>query len=287
MKVVIRIVLFTLLVTAFYTYVGQMVPQKEVHPPKDLEVGAGLSTAELVQAGRQIAEGKGTCMGCHTIGASGKQRFPDLAGIGSKAATRRPGVSDVDYLAEALYEPDAYIVEGYSPGMPPIAKPPISLSDAEILAVIAYLQSLGGTASVTTATRVKYATTAPAAAAAAGKGAASASPPGGTAAAGAAPATTAAASPATPEQLLERHGCYMCHGRDKGAKTLGPSFHGMGRRLTAPQIYEAILDPDASIAKGYPKGAMSSNLKATGFYEKATAADIRAMAEYLARGAKP
>lgn len=280
MKVVFRIVLFTLLVTAFYSYVGQMVPQKEVHPPKDLEVGAGMSTAELVQAGRQIAEGKGTCMGCHTIGASGKQRFPDLAGIGARAANRRPGVSDVDYLAEALYEPNAYIVEGYSPGMPPIAKPPISLSDAEILAVIAYLQSLGGKASVTPATRVKYASAAPATAA-------SASSSGGMAVAGAAPATAAAPAPATPAQLLERHGCYVCHGRVKGAKTLGPSFHGIGRRLTSPQIYESILDPDARIAKGYPKGVMSSNLKATGFYEKATAADIRAMAKYLARGAKP
>ena len=41
--------------------------------------------------------------------------------------------------------------------MPVISKPPIGLSDQEILTVIAYLQSLGGTPSVTMATKLKYA----------------------------------------------------------------------------------------------------------------------------------
>ncbi len=137
MKNVLKIFLFTILVTAFYAYVGQMVPQKEVHPPKDLAVTADMSTEELVEAGKQIAGGKGTCLGCHTIGAEGKGRFPDLAGIGARASQTRPGMDAIAYLAECLYEPDAYIVEGFSPGMPPIHKAPIGLSDAEILAVIA------------------------------------------------------------------------------------------------------------------------------------------------------
>ena len=45
--------------------------------------------------------------------------------------------------------PDVFIVEGYNPGMPAIDKPPIGLTDQEILAVIAYLQSLGGTPTIT------------------------------------------------------------------------------------------------------------------------------------------
>jgi hypothetical protein len=40
-------------------------------------------------------------------------------------------------------------VKGFNPGMPAIHKPPIGLTDQEILAVIAYLQSLGGTPTVT------------------------------------------------------------------------------------------------------------------------------------------
>jgi hypothetical protein len=40
--------------------------------------------------------------------------------------------------------------------MPEINKPPIGLSDEEILTVIAYLQSLGGTPTVTLKTSHKY-----------------------------------------------------------------------------------------------------------------------------------
>ena len=47
------------------------------------------------------------CLTCHTIGQSGALRFPDLEGIGAKAKTRVPGMSDVEYLAQSLYEPTA------------------------------------------------------------------------------------------------------------------------------------------------------------------------------------
>jgi mono/diheme cytochrome c family protein len=155
-KNALKLMAFTVLVTAFYAYVGQMVPQKEVHPPKDLVVGPDMGTAELVEAGRQIAEGKGTCLGCHTVGSQAKGRFPDLGGVGARAGSRKPGLTDLDYLAESLYEPNAFIVEGFSPGMPAINKAPIGLSDAEMLAVIAWLQSLGGEPTVTGRTALKY-----------------------------------------------------------------------------------------------------------------------------------
>lgn len=157
MKNFLKIFLFTLLVTGFYTYVGQMVPQTEVYPPKDREIKADMTTDEMVEAGQEIVGGKGTCMGCHTLGADKAGRFPDLGGIGARAASRKPGMSDVDYLAECLYAPNAYIVPGFNPGMPQINKPPIGLSDGEILAVIAYLQSLGGEPTVTMKTKLKYA----------------------------------------------------------------------------------------------------------------------------------
>jgi hypothetical protein len=40
--------------------------------------------------------------------------------------------------------------------MPTISQPPIGLTDQEILTVIAYLQSLGGTPTVTLQTKHKY-----------------------------------------------------------------------------------------------------------------------------------
>lgn len=140
--------------TAFYTMVGQLVPQKEVHPPKETALKKEMSSDELVKAGKEIAEGKGLCSTCHTVGRSGALRFPDLDGIGARAASRRPGHSDVDYLAESIYDPNLYIVPGFTAGMPVINKPPIGLNDQEILAVIAYLQSLGGKVTVTMESKV-------------------------------------------------------------------------------------------------------------------------------------
>jgi mono/diheme cytochrome c family protein len=136
--------------------VGQLVPQKEVLPPEETVMRADMTTDEMVTIGRQIMEGKGLCTTCHTIGQTGALRFPDLDGIGARAAERIPGLSDVEYLAQSLYEPDIYIVEGFNPGMPVINKPPIGLTDQEILSVIAYLQSLGGTPNVTLQTSHRY-----------------------------------------------------------------------------------------------------------------------------------
>jgi len=150
----LRIFGLTVATTAFYTLVGQLVPQKEVHPPKEAELKKDMTSDQVVKAGQEIFEGKGLCTTCHTLGKSGALRFPDLGGIGSRAASRKPGLSDVDYLAESIYDPNLYILPGFNPGMPVINKPPIGLSDQEILAVIAYLQSLGGKVSDTLDSKV-------------------------------------------------------------------------------------------------------------------------------------
>jgi hypothetical protein len=170
--VTVRIGALVLVTTAFYGYVGQMVPQKEVQPPEEIALSTDLTTADMVGVGRQIMEGKGLCVTCHTIGKSGALRFPDLDGIGARAATRVPGLSDVEYLAQSMYEPNTFIVPGFNPGMPTINQPPIGLSDQEILCVIAYLQSLGGTPTVTLQSTHRYF---------GGTGAPPAAPAGGTA----------------------------------------------------------------------------------------------------------
>src|ERR671929_1829994 len=93
------------LTTGFYAYVGQMVPQKEVQPPAEIVLKSDLKTEDMVKVGREIMEGKGLCLTCHTIGKSGALRFPDLAGVAGRAKTREPGLSDIQYFAQAMYEP--------------------------------------------------------------------------------------------------------------------------------------------------------------------------------------
>jgi hypothetical protein len=154
---ILKIAVLVVATTSFYMYVGQMVPQKEVYPPVEVVLKADMSPAEMAKTGREIMDGKGLCFTCHTIGKKeGPFRFPDLDGVDARAKTRRPGYSDVDYLAESIYEPSAFIVPGFNPGMPVINKPPIGLTDQEILCVIAYLQTLGGQTTVTMATKLKY-----------------------------------------------------------------------------------------------------------------------------------
>ena len=188
--VVARIGVLVLGSTAFYGYVGQMVPQSQVlPPPTEIVIPADLTTDQMIPIGRQIMETKGLCFTCHTVGRTGALRFPDLAGIGGRTAERVPGLSDVEYFAQSMYEPDVFVVPGFNPGMPTINRPPIGLTDQEILTVIAYLQSLGGTPSVTMQTSHRYyAAPAAADAAPAAAGAAPAAP-------GTAPAATGAAVP--------------------------------------------------------------------------------------------
>ena len=143
--------------TGFYAYVGQMVPQKEIYPPKEILIKSDITTAEMTTIGKEIFEGKGLCTTCHTIGKkTGPYRFPDLDNVAVRARTREPGLSDIDYFAQTMYEPDVFIVPGFNPGMPTINKPPIGLTDQEVLCVMAFLQSLGGTPNVTMATKHHY-----------------------------------------------------------------------------------------------------------------------------------
>ena len=105
---------------------------------------------QFVEAGKAIFNGKGSCYSCHTLNPSAPPgRGPDLTDIGMGAATRKPGMDSKAYLIESLYDPSAFLVHGYGKTMTPAWKPPISLSNLEIEAVIAFLQSQGGEVDLT------------------------------------------------------------------------------------------------------------------------------------------
>lgn len=122
---------------------------------KRAELLADLNTEKMVELGKEIVHGRGLCFNCHSIGeVGGGTQGPDLQGIGSRAGSRVSGMSDIEYLAQSLYDPNAYVVEGFAPSMIPADKPPIGLSEVEIMMVIAYLQSLGGTPTITPETKL-------------------------------------------------------------------------------------------------------------------------------------
>jgi mono/diheme cytochrome c family protein len=83
-----------------------------------------------------IAKG---CGGCHTLsavpGAVGTTG-PNLNGIGTRAAERKPGTSAEDYIRESILNPTAYVVQGFQPIMPSFQG---QLSDEELRTLVDFL----------------------------------------------------------------------------------------------------------------------------------------------------
>ena len=262
---ILRIAALVVLATAFYTYVGQLVPQKEVYPPAEVEMKANMSTDEMVKVGHQIMEGNGMCFTCHTVGKQGALRVPDLQGVGDRAKTREPGLTDVQYFEQALYEPNSYIVPGFNPGMPVINKPPIGLTDQEILTVIAALQGMGGTPSVTMDTKLAHAAGGggPASGATVAGGTPAGGPPSGTTPAPTAAVATGTPPPAIPAAAtsssgdpLADLGCAGCHGAGKKGKSLA------GRKMDAAALSSALVKAHADITQNLTLGQIEAMAKA-------------------------
>jgi len=137
-----------------FTYIGYQVPQKVSLPPgkEAFDFNQLTSQQELVQIGQKIFFGKGQCALCHTISPTSEAvRAPVLFAIGGRLTK--------EFMYESITKPAAYIKKDFDPPdpkdyptrMPVISKPPIGLSENEILAVIAFLQSQGGKVTVTPA----------------------------------------------------------------------------------------------------------------------------------------
>ena len=145
---VIKLLSFVLMVIWLYAFAASIVPETST---ATVDLSSIERTPEaFIEAGEIIFNGKGKCNTCHTLDPSApKSRCPDLADVGIRSATRQPGMTAKEYLIEATYEPHKYLVPGYGNIMPPVWKPPISLSEIEIETVIAFLQSQGGEVDLT------------------------------------------------------------------------------------------------------------------------------------------
>jgi cytochrome c oxidase subunit 2 len=101
-------------------------------------VGAAAATVGLsmVEQGRTLAE-SGACMACHTTdGSTGLG--PTWQGLFGKTETLADGttiVVDEDYLKESILNPNAKVVQGFAPVMPPG-----NYTDAELDALITYIK---------------------------------------------------------------------------------------------------------------------------------------------------
>ncbi len=100
--------------------------------------GCGVSQPDPI-AGRDLAASKG-CLACHAADASTKIG-PSWAGLYGSQVELNDGttiVADDAYLEESIFDPNAKIVEGYTP----YAMPAIPLSTPELRSIVEYLKTM-------------------------------------------------------------------------------------------------------------------------------------------------
>ena len=255
-RINLRVLLVATIVIGFYTLVAHAIPQLESDVPETLSLGAGATPEVLVAAGERIYSGAGGCTACHGLGTRAPNLLTDHAGqgpIGARCGARRPGMDCKAYILESMIEPGAFLVPGFENIMPDMRR---QLDEAQIWTVIAYMQSLGGEVTVTGADLP-----------------AAADP-------GAAPTPSGPPITATmdPVALLKEKGCLACHPIDGAGPPIGPSFDGMGRRISADRIRRGIVDPAAEAARGYEQAA---GLMPPIFGQMLTAAQLEVLVRFL------
>jgi mono/diheme cytochrome c family protein len=226
--------------------------------PKQLALGSDVTPEQLVAAGQDLYNGAGGCTACHGLGTRAPNLVTDERGtgqIGGRCAARQSGKDCKVYLHEALVEPAEFVVPGYEPIMPNLAR---TLTPQQIWALVAFLQSLGGEVTVTAEDLP-----------AEGHGPEEEE----AAAAGFAGGST------EPLTMLRGGGCFGCHKLGDEGATLGPDFTRIGARASAAVIRQGILDPDARVAPGYEnfKGVMPKGLG-----DQMTATQLETLVQFLA-----
>jgi len=243
---------FTVALVLVFVWIGEVVTRLSGEGDRRpaVAVTAGNITPE---AGESLFWGKGKCYTCHAVGSRGHAiRGPNQGEsgplglpIGARAeerarertrATGRPYTA-TDYLVESLVDPGAYVVAGYKNEMPNPLRPPISLTPDEVTAVVAYLQSLGGTVDVA-AIRLPAGLAARAAQAA-----------------GEEVGPYLPGDPAKGRALFfdpqSSAGCAKCHAVDGRGGHVGPELTGLAGTRDLRFIIESILEPSKVIASGY------------------------------------
>lgn len=258
----LKIALVVLGTVSAYTLLANSIPQVESAVPEELTLSAEASAEELVAAGAELYAGAGGCTACHGLGTRAPNLLTDQGGtglIGERCNQRVPGVTCKEYLHQALIDPNGHVVEGFEPIMPDMRR---TLSEAQIWALVAYLESVGGTVTVTPED-IRVAAPTPAQAA------------------GGAPtaAAPAAGGSVDPVAILQANQCLACHKAGAEGGVIGPDLTRIGAQRDEAYIRRAILEPNAEITPGYE--AVAGVMPAT-FGQQLSAAQLEALVKHLA-----
>ena len=257
---VLGVVLGTLLV---YTLIANKIPQVQSEVPQTLALGANVTPEQLVAAGEKVFTGIGGCPTCHGLGTRAPNLLADEKGtglIGARCAQREPGKNCKQYLFESLDNPTAFVVSGYDPIMPVMSR---QLAPQQIWALIAFLESQGGTVDVT-ASDIPAQTSAPTPTPGASPGSSGSAFAGGS---------------TDPGAIINAAGCLGCHKMNGAGGAIAPDLSHVGSRRNAEALRRKILDPTSSVTKGFEKfaGVMPKT-----FGTMMNAAQLEALVRFLA-----
>jgi putative heme-binding domain-containing protein len=227
---------FTLVIIGTFTYISMYVGALSGG-----SAGGAVDGGVDVETGESLFWGDGQCSTCHKIGSEGSStRGPDQENLFVKAAARaqEEGLSSAtEYIVESIVDPSAYIVEGYGDIMPKVYDPPIVMDRDQVLAIILYLQTLGGEPNL--AELMKYKDRIPAASK---KKIKPWVPP-------------IVVGPEVGEEIFfsDTHeaSCSKCHYAKGKGEEIGPELDTVAAVQTPEYIIESILNPSAEIVKGY------------------------------------
>ena len=244
----LKVVAFSLLtIGLFAAFSNFMIPRIEPEPPPVDEVVdlSAMSMSDFVAFGERVLNGKGTCTLCHNA-VGGRAPMLDNVATVSDERLADPGYNGTatnagEYIYESMVDPSAHVVAGFGKAgtndtespMPDASTGSIGLSEAELRAIIAFLQDKAG---------VEITVEIPA-----GAGEA------------AAPVAVAAAPPAPltdPQAIIAKFACAACHVIGGAGGVVGPDLSDVGAQRDREYIRRSILDPGADIAEGYIAGAM-------------------------------
>jgi len=136
--------------------------------------------------------------------------------------------------------------------MPDVSTGSVGLSDAELKAVVAYLQDKAGvdiTVEIPTDTGE-----------AEGEG-----------------EEEARVLAQTPEEAIENYGCGMCHIVAGHEGDMGPNLMKIGATKDKDYLRRSLLDPNADIAEGFEADMMPPD-----FGEQMTASELEMLVDYMA-----
>ena len=274
MKTLIKVSVFSLLTIAFFAgFSNYGIPEINPAPPpieEKLDLGS-MTMDRFIALGDKIFNGRGTCTLCHNAVGGRAPMLNTVAAVAPErmADPRYEGDADTleAYLYESMVKPSAYVVAGFGKAgssdtespMPDASSGGIALSEAELRAVIAYLQDLGG-ADVTVEIPGDATTEVP-----------TAEPQA------AAPSGDPRAPFASADAIMAQLACIACHKVAGQGGEIGPDLSNIGASKDREYLRRAILDPGADVAEGYPPGMMPPN-----YGDQLYATELELLVDYLA-----